>query len=115
MRIRQFNTGYWIGALKTQLARVQTYYSTVSLVLVAVAARSQLEEWFPWLSFPWIVLLLVVLIVVAGILDHIFVIRNEYAWSGVQSWSMNNPVVKCLQDTQSDIKKIKDKLGIGEE
>ena len=108
--MKQFNKGYLIGALKTQLMRVQAYYSTVSLVLLAVAARPQLEEWFPWLSFPVILFLLFLIMVIAGVLDHIFVIRSEYAWNGVQTWSNNNPVVKCLQDMQADISKIKREL-----
>lgn len=119
MKPPQYNLGIWLGAIKSQLNRVAAYYGMVSLLLVAVAARPQLEAWFPWLNF-WLILAgLAALVLVLCVGDYVLVLKAENSFAAHQVWVCDNPtkdyilaIIKTQDQQSADIKLIKAKLGI---
>jgi hypothetical protein len=89
--VKQYNLGPHIGALKVQAVRAQSYYGLVQTFLVAVAAKSQLQAWFPWLSFQMIVVGLMFLYLAVMFIDHLFIIKAEYAHNSRQVWQHSSP------------------------
>ena len=110
--MRQYNLGRWLGLYKVQLIRSQTYYGFVTGLFAAVAARAQLSVWFPWLSFPLILLLMFVGLHLLMILDHVLIKRSEYAHQAEQSYIPENPVVVDIQALRADMDKVKQVLRI---
>lgn len=106
--MKQLDLGPHIGALKVQAVRVQSYVGLVQMFLVAVAARSQLQVWFPRLTFWEICVGLVCLYLAGMVADHIFIIKAEYAYTSQQIWKHSSVCAEHFM-------KIEEKLGIDNE
>lgn len=105
--MKQHNFGPLLGAIKVQAGRSQFYAGLVQTVLVAVAARTQLLDWFPWLPF-WVVLSgIAVLWIATGLIDYLFILPAEIEFTNRQSTTHPNPAMDILRrlDHESPEKK----------
>lgn len=97
MKIKQYHSGEWVGALKAQFGRAQFYANLFPLAFSMVAARAQLLEWFPWLTFPMMVVFILLIYVAIMILDYMFVLKAEIEFSTAQSLKHKNPAWDVLR------------------
>lgn len=112
LRIRQLNLGDKVGSYKVQITRAYSYYGLVTGILAATAAREQLNAWFPWLPFWGILLALFVFLHIVMVIDFIFIRRAEITHNTIQSYIRSNPMMVDIKAMKSDIKSIKQHLGI---
>ena len=117
--IKQINIGNWWGALMTLAGRLNIYYSTISLVLVAFFAYPTVSGFivnYTGISIPfWIFILIVILApVVVMILEYKYSLASYIAFNNEQAYKHDNPIrrdlVKLQKDsttTKKDIKEMK--------
>jgi len=110
----QIYLGEWLGAWKIQIMRAQFYISMIQLVMIAITAKSQLQAWFPWLSFYLILIILAVAVVLIAIVDYVFVIKSEYSYNSDQLYRHNSPIAIQLNQILEQNKKIMERLNIKE-
>lgn len=109
--VRQHNFGPWLGALKMQSSRAMFYLSFPQTPMVAIAATPQLQKWFPWLSFWWVILAFVLYFVIIGMwLDYKLMLPSETAYNNKQVYKHENPYVRDMNQARKDISEILERL-----
>ena len=110
MRLRQYNAGSWLGAIRTQVASAQFYMGVVQLFLIAVAAIRTIQEWLPWLTFPMLLGALVVFYGVVMVFDYVFILGPVLSFTAHQTYKHDNPIVDDIKQIKADVKAIKEAI-----
>jgi hypothetical protein len=77
-----------------QVIRALFYVSLPTLPFSAIAATPQLQKWFPWLSFWFLVAGVAVFFLVVGMWwDYVVMLPSEMAYNNKQSYKHENPYV----------------------
>lgn len=110
MKLRQHNTGKWIGGLIDAYSRVSFFVSAVNtLMIIAMFYGMTAGPWLvariPWLTFPVFMSLAVVGIVVAMVIAYAVLLPSSMSFFNEQFYKHNNPMKR-------DLDRIKERLGI---
>jgi hypothetical protein len=107
MKIRQYHIGSWLGALRSQAASAQFYVSIIQLGLVAVAAIRTIQEWFPWLTFPMLVILLGGLYLAAMVFDYVLVFPSVVSFGASQAYKHPNPMADDIRTIKEELRALR--------
>ena len=115
--MKQINVGNWWGMFITLAGRLGTYYSMISVVLIAFFAYPSVSTFvtnFIGISFPFWAFLLVIIVLpfIAMVLEYIFGLASFVAFNNQQAYKHGNPMREDIEILKEDTRLIKEKLGI---
>ena len=108
--MHQHNFGMGLGAIKSQANNAQFYIGLVQLGLVAVAAITKLQVWFPWMSFPMLLGILFVLYLILMLVDYKLVLPATLAFNSSQAWRHRSPMKVDTDILKADMKRLEGKI-----
>jgi len=119
----QKNTSPHLGALISSYSATAILYAPLTLLGVATTVyglwgRDLIQQWFPWFTFPVMVISIILFMLVMMVLFYKVVIPSSIAFGVQQNYKHRNPLVadvqKVLKNDEmilKELKDIKDRLG----
>lgn len=98
-----------------QAASALVYISIINMVLISAASIRTIQEWFPWVSYPLLVLMVLFVYALAILFEHVFMYRSIVNYTTGQAYIKENPIVQDLQKLKKDMASIKKALDIQDE
>jgi hypothetical protein len=117
MKLKQINSGSFMGSVLDTYGRAATFFTITNMIMLAATfynttGQQYFKPIFPWLSFTVFMLLLSLSFILFMVIVYIFITPSSMSFFNHQTWNHDNPMRKELIEIKEDIKKIYEKLEI---